>query len=553
MTRRTLIPFLLACLALLAAAPAGAKPAKRLPAAKVAVGHPVLGTSANGLDSILVPVHYPIELKGRLAELRVALIGARGRTIRSWVLHERLNGGKERLPDRRRRFTFVHRVGLSASLRRRLRDGATVRVVGSGKLDVDEDGKPEMNSRDASTSRPLAGPRPKPVCSSVPHLRVKRGGRVSAPLPVCDRAVNWTAARWASRGNVLVRGERFVYNARKGFRGTDRIQLESKGMTRFARVTVGATSGIKVRAIGDSVTAGFGYYGEGGSMNFVDFGLYCIPAAREMNDACSSNAMAEESEEEPVEYTDDWGLAENISWAAQWATAQNVTDYENLAISGSEPGDWAPPKGQFYGTTKEMEGENPDYVLLTLGANPLLSRLLTKPKDIWCADTKELPEFEQCIRKEFAKVGLRTNLQKIYKELLVHTKATIFVMQYHVSIPALAPESSVKIALAGKMLNAEIQSVVQEAGSSRLRLVTPPHFSVGIDMRPVYPPASGCAFNADGPSAQSWWTQQELKLYYESEFCSPSGDDPYWVISGDSGIHPSAAGYAQMASKVPAP
>jgi lysophospholipase L1-like esterase len=544
---------LLGLLALVAAAPASARPApSAAPPAKVAVGHPAIGTSANGLASILVPVHYPIELKGRLAELRVALIGARGRTIRSWVLHERLNGGKERLPDRRRRFTFVHRVGLNADLSRQLRQGAMVRVVGSGKVDVNEDGKPEMNSRDASTSKPLAGPRPKPVCSSVPHLRVKRGGRISVPLPVCDRAVNWTAARWASRGNVLIRGERFVYNARKGFHGTDQIQLESKGLVQVARVTVGAPSGLVVRALGDSVTAGFGYYGEGGTMNFYDFARYCIPAAREMNDACSSNSVSEESEEGPVEYTEDWGLAENISWAAQWATAHNVTDYENLAISGSEPGDWA-PEGQFYETTKEIESEKPNYVLLTLGANPLLSRLLTSPKNIWCADTSELPEFEVCIKKEFAKVGLRKNLKSIYTELLAHTRATIFVMRYHVSIPALALESSVKIGLAGKLLNAEIQSVVNEFGGSRLRLISPPHFNVGIDMEPVFPPGGGCAYGADGPSVQSTWTQVELELLYGEEFCAPAKGSIPWVISGDSGIHPSAAGYTQMASQVPAP
>jgi lysophospholipase L1-like esterase len=554
MTRRLITPLVLAglvALAFLAAvAPAGAKPPEVAPPAKVAVGHPAIGTGGNGLASILVPVHYPIELKGRLAELRVALIGARGKTIRSWVLHERLNGGKERLPDRRRRFTFVHRVGLKASLSRRLRQGAMVRVVGSGKLDVDEDGKAEMNSRDVSLGKPLAGPRPTPVCSSVPHLRVKRGGRVSVPLPVCDRTVNWTAARWASRGNVLVRGGRFVYNARKGFRGTDQIQLESKGLIQFARVTVGATSGLRVRAIGDSVTAGFGYYGEGGSMNFYDFARYCIPAAREMNDACSSNSVSEESKEGPVEYTEDWGRAENISWAAQWANSLNVTDYENLAISGSEPGDWA-PKGQFYGTTKKMEGEQPDYVLLTLGANPLLSQLLTSPRNIWCADTSELPEFEQCVKREFAKVELRANLKKIYTELIDNTTATIYVMQYHVSIPALAPESSIKIARAGQMLNQEIQAAVVEANNRRLQMIKPPHFNVGINMEPVFPPGGGCAYGADGPSAQSSWTQIELEGYYGEEFCSPPKGSLPWVISGDSGIHPSAAGYTRMAMQVP--
>ena len=556
MTRtRPYIPFLLACLALLAAAPAGAKPAKRLPPAKVTVGHTVVGTSANGLASILVPVHYPLELKGRVAELRVALIDARGKTIRSWVMHERLNAGRTRAPDRRRRFVFVHRIGLDASLSRQLRQGASVRVLASGVADFDGDGKPESRSHDLATGRPLSKLRPKPVCSTIPHTRVKRGARVSLPLPVCDREMRWSVARAGIEGSARIRAGRLIYRAPGNFHGTDDVRLSAGGLRQFVPVTVGATSGIKVRAIGDSVTAGFGYYGETGgeTMNFAEFLAFCIPAKKRMNDACSSNSTSSRSGEKAVEYAGDWGLSENISWAAQWANAHNVGDYQNLAISGSEPGDWA-PKGQFYTTTKHMEAEEPDYVLLTLGANPLLSQLLTSPKNIWCADTSELPEFEACVRREFAKVGLRTNLEHIYSELLEHTKATIFVMQYHVSIPALAPEGSIKIALAGKMLNAEIQSVVAASGNSRLKLITPPHFNVGIKMKPVFPPGGGCAYEADGPSVQSRWTQDELEIYYGKEFCSPTpGTNPYWVIEGDSGIHPSAAGYTQMAAQVPAP
>jgi lysophospholipase L1-like esterase len=557
MTRRRLttplvLASLVALLALAVAAPAGAKPAKVAPPAKVAVGHPTVGTSANSLASILVPVHYPIELKGRLAELRVALIGARGETIRSWVLHERINGGKERLPDRRRRFTFVHRVGLNASLSRRLRQGAMVRVLGSGKLDVNEDGKPEMNSRDASTSRPLGGPRPQPVCSSVPHLRVKRGGRISVPLPVCDSARNWTAARWASRGNVLVRGERFIYNARKGFQGTDEIQLESKGLTQYAQVTVGAASGAVVRALGDSVTAGFGYYSTGKEIELENL-LECRPAEKNFNDACSSNSVGTVSKEGPVEYAPDYGLAKNISWAAQWANEYGITNYKNFAISGSEPGNWAPPEGTFYKKTFQVEQENPDYILLTLGANPLLSRLLTSPKDLWCAATSTLEEFEECIEEEFVKVGLRSNLRRTYKELLARTAATIYVMQYPLSIPWSALlDSSTKIALAEALLNREITSAVAEFGNSRLLLVTPPHFNVGIDIEPVYPSRYTCSsfgYRVDGRSVQSIGTQDELKGFHFPSFCA----GPNWVINHDTGIHPSAAGYKQMALQIPSP
>jgi hypothetical protein len=554
MTRRLTTQFtlagLMALLALAVAAPAGAKPAEAASQAKVAVGHPVIGTSANGLASILVPVQYPIELKGRLAELRVALIGARGKTIRSWVLHERLSGGRERLPDRRRRFTFVHRLGLDAGLSRRLRQGATVRVVGSGRLDVDEDGTPEMSSRDVSLGKPLAGPRPKPVCSSAPHLRVKRGGRISVPLPVCDSARNWTAARRTSQGNVLVRGERFVYTAPKGFQGTDQIQLESKKLTRYAEVTVGAASGAVVRVLGDSVTAGFGYYSSGKEIELENL-LECRPAPKNFNDACSSNSVGTVSKEGPVEYAPDYGLSKRVSWAAQWAGSYGITNYKNFAISGSEPGNWAPPNGTFYNKTVQIERENPDYILLTLGANPLLSRLLTSPTDLWCAATSGLEEFEACIKEEFVAVGLRQNLRNVYKELLSRTGATIYVMQYHLSVPWSALfDSSKEIALADTLLNQEIASAVAEFGNSRLRLVAPPHFNVGINIEPVFPSLYSCSpYPVDGRSVQSSGTQSELAKLHFLSFCR----GPNWVINNDTGIHPSATGYTQMMLKVPPP
>jgi hypothetical protein len=128
-------------------------------------------------------------------------------------------------------------------------------------------------------------------------------------------------------------------------------------------------------------------------------------------------------------------------------------------------------------------------------------------------------------------------------------------MQYHLSIPwsALA-YSSTEIALMGKLLNLEIASVAAEVGNSRLRVVAPPHFNVGVDVSPVYPSRYTCRlYPVDGPSVQSTGTQDELEGHALS-FCSgPAGGGEPWVINGDTGIHPSAAGYAQMASQVPAP
>ena len=444
-------------------------------------------------------------------------------------------------------------MGLDASLTRQLRQGARVRVVASGDVDIDEDGRPELRSGDLSTGKPLTGASRKPVCSSIPHLRVKRGARVSLPLPVCDREMSWQAVGKSSRGFARVRGERLIYKAPQRFRGSDQIQLAAKGLRMYTRVTVGAPGGLVVRALGDSVTAGFGYYSTGRPMAFEEL-LDCRPAAKKFNDACSSNSLNEESAEGPVEYAPDYGLSNKISWAAQWATEYGITNYKNFAISGSEPKNWA-PEGEFHFLTEKIEAEDPDYILLTLGANPLLSNVLFGLRNMECAVESELPEFEACVREEFAKVGLRQNLRSVYADLLANTQATIFVMQYHLSIPwsALA-YGSTEIALMGKLLNLEIASVAAEVGSSRLRVIAPPHFNVGVDISPVYPSRYTCRlYPVDGPSVQSTGTQDELEGHFLS-FCSgPAGGGEPWVINGDTGIHPSAAGYTQMASQVPAP
>jgi GDSL-like Lipase/Acylhydrolase family len=558
-----------ALLALAAISPAAARPVPAKPPAEVAIGRSAIGISAGGLDSILVPVRYPIQLAGRIGEVRVELLDPDGGTIRNWVLHERLNSGRIRRPERRRRFTFVHRIGLDRELSRQVDEGALVRVVARAKLDLDEDGEAELRSTDRAAGKPSEARRDL-ICSSIPHIRLQPGERVSVPLPACTAAMDWHALRDRVRGFTRVAHGRLVYRAPRRFRGREAIQLSGRqlhpGTARassvsyevsYVQVTAGAAPGAVVRALGDSVTAGFGFYDDGSSMTIGHL-LECRPAAKEFDDACSSNSLNRTSKGAKVEYAPDFGLANNVSWAAQWANSHGIANYKNYAVSGSEPADWA-PGGEFHSTTERIEAEDPDYVLMTMGANPLLSEMLFGLDNMGCAIASQIfGDYRECIEEAFEGVHLRANLKALYADLVKNTDATIFLMQYHLSVPSTAlAYSATQIAEMGKLLNREIEAVAAEVNPQRLVVVGPPHFDVGIDISPVYPSRFSCSrlgFRVDGPSVQSTPTQDELELLHPLSFCEgPGGGGPPWVISGDTGIHPSAAGYAQMASRVPPP
>jgi lysophospholipase L1-like esterase len=549
--------------------PPSAEAKQPLPA-PVEIGHVGVGTSVGGLTSILIPIHYPIELDGRLVETRVRLFDPGHGTLRKWTLHEALNSGRRHSPERRRGFTFVHRIGLDAELSRRVGDGLAVRVLSGAVADIDGDGIGDVGSIDEGAQPLPSAPRSGGLCSSVPQIRLSPGHRVSVPLPRCATKVKWTLRGRPEDGSARIRHDRLVYRAPRRFRGRAEVRLLGKPEGRPAtsaavgpaadadvRITVGTAGGVVVRALGDSVTAGFGYYSNGTPMTIGHL-LECRPGEKEFDDACSSNSLNTTSKGSKVTYAPDYGLADNISWAAQWANEHGVTNYENLAVSGSDPADWA-PKGELHEATEQIESEDPDYVLMTAGANPLLSEMLFGLDNMGCAIYSQIVGgYSECIERAFAEAHLREHLGALYGDLVRHTDATIYLMQYHLSVPSTAiAYSATQIAQMVQLLNREIASVAAEVNPRRLQVVSPPHFNVGIDVSPTFPSSYSCSrlgYRVDGPSVQSTPTQEELDVLHPLSFCEgPAGGGPPWVISGDTGIHPSAAGYAQMASQVPAP
>jgi len=570
----------LACLSglLLASSASAAEAPVEAAAAPVEVGRVRMTAPLDGRASLLVPVRYPVQLLGQPLELRVTLRRpGRGGAIRGWRLRARGNGGELRRPERRRRFSFVHRIALSRELtrklvlgvgagRRRGRARPLVQVDAAAVLDVNRDGAPELDAPVRELQRLPRGHAGRRVCSSVPLAHARPGRRVVLPLPRCGAAVRWRIARRPTHGSARIRRGRLIYRSARRFRGADSVKLRQRrgrGARAAARprsapveVRVLSHAGPVVRAIGDSVTAGFGYYDDGSLMPFTSL-LDCKPAEKFFDDACSSNSTSRSNAEDEVRYAPDYGLSNNVSWAAQWANEHGVTNYENLAVTGSEPSNWL-PGGQLYSTLKRMEGEEPDFVLMTMGANPLLSEMLFGVDNMGCAIWSDVfGHYRECVEEAFEGVHLRARLKQLYEELVANTEATVYLMQYHLSIPSSALAYSVdQIAEMGALLNGEIASVADEVGSPQLRVVAPPHFAVGVDISPLYPSRYSCSrlgYQVDGPSVQSTPTQDELLAAHPLSFCGGPIDGPPWVISGDTGIHPSATGYAQMALQVPAP
>ena len=535
-----------------------------------------LATPARGTPVLLVPVRYPIQLRGRLLELSVTLRPPGWRALRPLTLHERANAGALRLPERRRAFTFVHRIGLSpgraAPVRNWLRAGGgapfRVGIGANGTADIDGDGRPDLGSGDRETQLLPRSTRHR-LCSTIPQLRARPGKRVSIMLPVCGSPVRWRIDQGAEHGSARIRNGRLIYRSAGRFHGADSVRLTNRAghsasasangagpVAAPVQIVVTESSGIVVRALGDSVSAGFGYYEDGSLMPFTSL-LSCKPGESPYDDACSSNSTNRSNQGNVVDYAPDYGLANNVSWAAQWSNAHGVTDYKNFAISGSEPSEWA-PGGPLYSTTKQIESEEPDYVLMTVGANPLLSDMLFGGHSIGCAlESDILGGFSECIEEAFASVNLRGNLESLYRDLVARTSATVYLMGYPISVPSVAlTYSATQLAMTGKLLNREISSVAGEVSGDRLQPVAPPHFNVGIDISPVFPSKYSCSrlgFRVDGQSVQSEPAQDELEGLHPFSFCPGPAEGPPWVISGDTGIHPSAAGYAQMAAQVPAP
>jgi lysophospholipase L1-like esterase len=328
----------------------------------------------------------------------------------------------------------------------------------------------------------------------------------------------------------------------------------------------------RMRAIGDSVTAGFGYFGNGDPMPLDDL-LACKPATVVTN-RCSSNSDAGPNYTGPPSWNLDFGLSNNVAWPAQfangWQGGGHISApvmFQNRAVTGSAPSDWL-PSGLLNGELNAIVAEDPDLIAMTMGANPLLDDLLLTTEGEECSFETTVAELEACVQTFFNQEDLSTRLQQIYTAVLGAPDAEVVVFEYHLAIPAVNLFSVWQLETIGNYFNAQIAAAVSAtkaavgpAKAARLHLIeaqidpaspsptTLPRFNIGLPPDPPYQtwtPAFDCGGGdmVDGHSHQSDPTQTELHVEHPFTFCT---GDP-WIIDADSGIHPSRDGYAQFAA-----
>lgn len=515
---------------------------------------------------LLVSMNLPLEISGTTVHGRVTV----DLPDRSWsgrwdaVVHS----GPLRQADQRSFFPFVAGMKIPAEMGRLLtRRGprATARASISYmqpavRRDVDRGAGSSVVQNGIRRAKPGR-------CETLPRLMLESPASKSrrAAYPVCGRTLKWRVVRDGESGHAAAGSRNLAYRRIPGQTGADEFEIAGFFHGRLVasqrvQVRVGnqAASGISVVAFGDSVTAGFGYFGATGKPMTLGQLLDCKPGATTLNDACSSNSYNRDSSVgSKPSFLQDFGLSRNISWAAQWANEYGITEYENYAVTGSAPADWL-PNGQFHQTLQNIESQNPDYILMTLGANPLLDDVLFDVDTMGCALESDLfGDFRQCVLDAFASVNLDSNMNQIFTDLVQNSSSHVVLMGYPFTIPSSAlAYSATQLEMMESLLNEVIADEAESVSSSRITVVTPPRFNVGIDMEPLYPSNYSCSllgYKVDGPSVQSTPTQDELEIDHPLSFCSgPSFGKP-WVISGDTGIHPSAAGYLQMSSQIPAP
>jgi lysophospholipase L1-like esterase len=483
------------------------------------------------------------------------LKGARVRVIRR-PLHGRLGRVNQRL-DRARYTPDEGFRGTDRIVVARRRGQRTWRTAVLVRLSGRSERPPSCRSRHAVT-RFRSPVKVTVVCrgAGLEPLRVARG-------PFSGRFDGVRRSGGSARRTLSMR-----VRPGRSFVGQDVafVRARGRGGTEIEAVPV-STLPWRFRALGDSVTAGFGYFENGNAMKTIQL-PFCKPPAVVTN-RCSSNSDEGTGYTGPPEWSADFGLANNVSWAAQFAndlqggvTAPDM--FQNLAVTGSAPSDWL-DDGILDPQLQAIVAEDPELIAFTIGANPLLTEVLLTTAGESCAFTNSVPALEKCIEPFFTQVQLVEQLQRFYQALLEAPNSLIVTFQYHLAVPSVNLFANWQLEALTDYFNAQLATAVdstkaaQPSEAKRLMLIqaqttpgTPlptqlPRFNLGLPPSgQSWTPPYNCGANdfVDGQSHQSDPTQTEFHLRHLLTYC----EGPEWIIGTDSGIHPNTLGYTQFAA-----
>lgn len=398
----------------------------------------------------------------------------------------------------------------------------------------------------ASTAPDLAPPRCERATSAATRDLVTR---IAVRCQGADRLAIASGLRRGTARVVRTGDGRAVIDVRPrpGVTGPDRVVVSASGpggTTRVVRPI--AVRQPVMRALGDSVTAGFGFMGDGTPMSILQLPS-CIPPTPG-NDRCSSNSSNGPGTGGGPSYAPDYGLSNGVAWPAQFAASRGLsgaTSFQNLAVSGSTPADWD-TGGQLSGTLAEIVADEPNLTVMTLGANPLLDSFLFGG-GLRCELTLSEAEFKACVEGFIQRNQLVSRVGSVIDQLLEAPSNHVVVSQYHQAIPSSSVFSVSSLRIMDELLNGAVATAVQSRADfgTRVFLMTPPLFAVGVPPGDELCPGPGQRPLVDGVSRQSHASQDELAVLDFSSFC---GSTDYWIISADTGIHPSRAGHAQFAA-----
>ena len=257
----------------------------------------------------------------------------------------------------------------------------------------------------------------------------------------------------------------------------------------------GDAGGYELRAIGDSVTAGWGHFPRGRR----------VPAAALILGRCIPPPLPNGRCQSPRK------VAYPAVYAARAGIPLGRPAFDNLAVAGADPIDWL--EGPFADELESVVADDPDLTVLTLGANPLLTDFIdfTDRRGGACIRG---PRPRDCIEAALRQFQVVARLSRVYQRLLDTPadgkRGSVVVFQYHRTQPATVPPDRVEILF--EELRAAISRAVADARERR-------------------PQDAGRLLLVETPS-------------FEGHHC---GDPDPWVLSADTCIHPSAAGHEQFA------